>query len=310
MNKKAAIILLIGSMLLTSCSTKQVSSEKYISITDDVGTKIELKNPAKKIISLYSAHTENLFSLGLNEEIVGVGKSESYPKEALKKKSFDYKGDPEEIIKEKPDVVLMRTTITKTNPDFVKKLQDAGIQVVTLYPENFNDFDKYITNLGVITGKEKEAKAKLEEFHKNLDEIKAEGEKISNKKNIFLETMSKGIKTATKDSFAYKSIEFAGGVNVAKDIKDENASSTILAFGEEKLLSMAKEIDVYVAQKGAMNSDVSENVIKSRPGFDKIKAIKDNKIVIVDEKLVSSPTFRYVEGVKQLQKSIYPELSK
>lgn len=308
MKKKAAILLLVISMILTSCGVNAVSSGKSISIVDDLGNKIELNSPAKRIISLYSAHTENLFSLGLNAEIIGVSKSEAYPKEALSKKAYDYKGDPEEIIAAKPDVVLMRTSVVRTYPDFVKKLQGAGIKVVALYPETFDNFDDYINKLGILTGKETEAKEKIKEFHKNLDELKAKVEKVTDKKKVFLETMSKEIKTAAKGSFAWSSIQFAGGINIAADAEGEQKTS-IAPFGEEKLLSMARDVDVYVAQKGAMNTDVSVSVIEKRPGFNKIKAIKDNKIIIMDEKLISSPTFRYVEGVKELQKSIYPELA-
>lgn len=302
-----AIICTALLILLTACSSKQTSADKgnAISFTDDAGTKIELKAPAKRIISLYSAHTENLYSLGLSDEIVGVGKSETYPKEVASKKSFDYKGDAEALIKEKPEVVLMRPTITKSYPDFVKSLQNAGIQVVSIYPENLKDFDKYIETLGLITGKEKEAKAKLEDFHKQLDELKIKADKITNKKKVFLETMGTDLKTATKDSLAWNSIELAGAINIADDAKADKNSGTIAAYGQEKLLAKADEIDAYIAQKGGNNPSVTEDIIKKRPGFNKIKAIKDNKVFIIDEKLISSPTFRYIEGIKELQKDLY-----
>lgn len=304
-------ILVLIAVFLTACApNKQSNSEKNITFTDDIGTKIELKSPAKKIISLYSAHTENLFSLGLNEEIIGVGRSDIYPEEVKSKKVYDYKGDPEEIIKENPDIVLMRTTVSKTYPDFVKTLQNAGIQVVSLYPNDFNDFDKYIKNLALITGKESQAKTKLEEFHKELDELKAKSDKITEKKNVFLETMETDYKTCAKNSFAWYSIEIAGGKNVAEDAERIKASESIAAFGEEKLLSKADDIEMYIAQKGAMNSNVSEDSIKKRPGFNTIKAIKDNRVTIIDEKLVSSPTFRFTLGVKEIQKAMYPELYK
>lgn len=311
MNKKVlGSILLAIIVFLTACTPKQTNSKKNITFTDDLGTRIELKSPAKRIISLYSAHTENLFSLGLNKEIIGVGRDDNYPKEVKNKKIYDYKGDPEAIIKEKPDVVLMRTTVSKTYPNFVKTLQDEGIQVVSLYPDNFNDFDKYIETLGLITGKEKEAKTKLVVFHKELDELKAKSNKITKKKNVFLEIMGNDFKTCAKNSLAWNSIEIAGGKNIAENATGDKTSASIATFGQEKLLSKANEIEVYAAQKGPMNLNVSKDIIKKRPGFNTIKAIKDNKIIIVNEKLVSSPTFRFVSGVKELQKSMYPELYK
>lgn len=311
MKKKVAesiLIMITIAVLLTACSSKNVKitgQNAGITFTDDLGTKIVLKKPAKRIISLYSSHTENLFELGLDKEIIGVGTSDTYPEEAAKKKVYDYRGDPETIIKAKPDVVLMRTSMSKMYAGFVKTLQDSGIQVVSLYPEKFSDFDKYIDKLAMITGKEKEAKIKLDEFHKELNEIKAKSDKITVKKKVFLETTANGYKTCGKNSFAWTSIEIAGGRNIAEDVTGDKSSASYAAFGEEKLLSKANEIEVYIAQKGPMNTAVSEDIIKKRPGFNTIKAVKNNKIVIIDEKLLSGTTFRFVTGVSELQKALY-----
>ncbi len=53
--------------------------EYVIDFTDDSGRRVKMEAPASRIISLYSAHTENLFALELDKEIIGVGTSESYP---------------------------------------------------------------------------------------------------------------------------------------------------------------------------------------------------------------------------------------
>ena len=75
---------------------------------------------------------------------------------------------------------------------------------------------------------------------------------------------------------------------------EKNTASTIAHFGEEYLLAQANNIDVYIAQHGAMNKTVTIESIKKRPGFYIIKAIKEDRILIIDEKLISSPTFRQV----------------
>src|SRR4030065_480208 len=76
-----------------------------IRLVDNTNKIIVMKNPAKRIISLYSAHTENLFSLGLDKEIIGVYKNDNYPFQAKSKKTYDYKSDPEKIIAADPDLV-------------------------------------------------------------------------------------------------------------------------------------------------------------------------------------------------------------
>ena len=46
-------------------------SDALISFTDDDGRKIELDKPAERIISLYSAHTENLYYLDAQSTLIG-----------------------------------------------------------------------------------------------------------------------------------------------------------------------------------------------------------------------------------------------
>lgn len=314
MRKKLLVVLSLMFILVFSACAKTTTTstngkEESIKIEDDLGKTIELKEPAKKIISLYSAHTENLFSLQLDKEIIGVSKSDKYPKEVSKKKVYDYKEDPENIIKAQPDVVLLRTTTAKAHKDFVKSLENAGIKVISLYPKKLEDFDKYIKTLGKITGKEKVAEEKLNRYHKNLNAIKTKSSQIKDKRKVYFESTTNDLRTVTKDSFAGKAIEYAGGINVAKDATSLKKSS-IASYGTEKILSKASEIEVYVAQKGVMNRTVSVDKIKKRAGFDKINAIKNDRVYIINEKLISSPTFRYVEGVKQLQKFMYDKPTK
>ena len=57
-------------------------------IIDQAGRKIVVKGPYHRVISLYGAHTENLFELGLDREIIGVSRHEDYPPAALAKPVF------------------------------------------------------------------------------------------------------------------------------------------------------------------------------------------------------------------------------
>ena len=64
-------------------------------IKDQAGRLIDAGTGFTRIISLYGAHTENLFALGLNQEIIGVSPNEAHPPEALAKPVFSYHDDPE-----------------------------------------------------------------------------------------------------------------------------------------------------------------------------------------------------------------------
>jgi len=271
-----------------SATAKEIESVKDapIEITDSEGKLIKMDKPAQRIISLYSAHTENLFALGLDQEIIGVSTTDKYPPEVKNKKVFDYRSDPENIIVEKPDLVLIRPFISKSVPDFVQALESAGITVVSLYPNSFDEFDEYIMKLGMLTGKTEKAEEMLENFHKRIQEIHDKTKDIEPKSRVFFESTKEECRTVTKDSMAAKAIEFAGGQNIAEDAEPVSKTSSIASYGTEKVIEKGEQIDVYVAQKGAMNPDSSPEAIAARSGYSAIKAVKEGRVYVIDEKFV------------------------
>ncbi|PAB57951.1 ABC transporter substrate-binding protein [Anaeromicrobium sediminis] len=315
MKNKISIVFLALCIIFTfsACgknvpSTATVKEEANIQIVDDMNNTISMDKPAKRIISLYSAHTENLFALELSDEIVGVGKSDAYPYEVTKKNVFDYKSDPEKVIAEDPDLVLIRPFINKSKPEFVEALKNAGINVVSLYPDSFEKFPEYIMKLGILTGKEDMAKNKLDKFNEDIEELRKVTENMNPKTKVFFESTETNYRTITPNSMAAHAIEYAGGENVASDAVAMRKGTTIASYGIERILEKAEDIEVYISQRGAMNSGGNLHSISIRPGFDAIKALQDERVYTINEKLVSSPTFRFVKGVKELSRMFYPEI--
>lgn len=304
------VLIFAVCIVFTGCSKevkKNVDAKKVlIEITDCEGKIVKMEKPAEKIISLYSAHTENLFSLGLEKEIIGVGTSDVYPPAVKEKKVFDYRSDPENIIAANPDLVIIRPFIRKSVPDFVKALEEAGINVVSLYPEKFDEFDEYIRTLGVLTGRQEKAEELLNDFKNYMDEVRSKIKDINPKVNVFFESTEKECRTVTKDSMAARAIFIAGGVNVAEDAVSVSETSSIAAYGSERVIKKGDIIDVYVSQTGAMNAGGDPGSISKRPGFSAIKAVKEGRVYTIDEKLISSPTFRYKDGIKELLDMFYP----
>ena len=67
-----------------------------------------------------------------------------------------------------------------------------------------------------------------------------------------------------------------------------------------KLIEKADRIEVYVAQLGGMNKTVTLEDIYSRPGYLALAAVQNGHVLVIDEKLVASPTFRQLDGVELL----------
>jgi iron complex transport system substrate-binding protein len=275
-------------------------------ITDDMNRKITVKTPFARIISLYAGHTENLFSLGLDAEIIGVSASETYPGKALLKPVFSYHDDLEKFLAARPDLVLVRPMIDRGYARLLAGLEKNGITVVSLQPGNLDEIYRYWQTLGALTGREAESGRLIAGFKESLDTIRESVRKVSPRKKVYFEAIHERMKTFSPDSMAIFAVETAGGINIATDaepVRDTN----IAAYGKERILSHATEMDVYLAQSGPMNR-VTIDLIRSEPGFSAIKAVQSQQIYLIDEVLVSRPTVRLLEGIRTISKILNPDL--
>jgi len=304
-------LTLIFSMFLLVAVTPVRAAEKTVPagriIIDRATNRIIVKKPCTRIISLYGAHTENLFSLGLDPEIIGVSKKESYPPAVKNRPVFSYHDDAEKFIAAHPDLVLIRPMIARGYRQLVLKLQKAGILVVSLQPRSIDEVYAYWRKLGVLTGREVRAAAMVKGFAEKTQYLNSQVQDIpiSQRKKVYFEAIHSKMKTFSPSSIAMFALKTAGGINVARDTAARHGTN-IAAYGKEKILSHAAEIDVYLAQRGTMNR-VTIATITGEPGFKAIKAVREKQIYIVDEQLVSRPTLRLLQGIFAIGKLLYPE---
>ena len=282
-----------------------VSIESDNRIVDRAGREIRIITPYTRIISLYGAHTENLYSLGLDKQIIGVSRHESYPPAALAKPVFSYHDGPEKYLAANPDLVLIRPMIDRGYPNLVRQLEAGGITVVSLQPATVTDMFVYWNILGRLTGRKAQAAEMIAQFEQAVETARQLTAAIAKRKQVYFEAIHSKMKTFTPGSMAIYALETAGGINIAADATAVRQTN-IAYYGKEQILSKAAEIDVYLAQSGSMNR-ASVAMIKNEPGYQVIKAIRQNQIYIIDETIVSRPTLRLLNGIYEIGSRLYPE---
>ncbi len=301
--------LVLGSVFLVFADAESpfYIKEGHI-LVDQKGRHVSLNKPFKRIISLYGAHTENLFYLGLDQEIIGVTKSDTYPDKALEKTVFSQGNDPEKFLAEKPDLILIRPMLDRGYAKLFNRLEQSGITIVSLQPKNVDEMLKYWEILGFLTGKAEEARHMTEQFKSSLESYQLITREIHKKQQVYFEAIHKKMKTFTQGAMADFVLVTAGGINVAAD-GTPSRGTNIAIYGKERILAKASDIDVFIAQKGAMNR-TSREIIKNEPGFRIIKAVRNDRILIVDEKIVSRPGMRLLYGISEIGTYLYPDLFK
>jgi iron complex transport system substrate-binding protein len=292
-------------ILKSAATAADFRIEEGRSIVDQAGRRIAVAKPFGRIISLYGAHTENLFALGGGEQIIGVAPNEAYPPEAAQKPSFSYHDDPEKFLAARPDLVLVRPMIDRGYPRFVQRLTESGITVVSLQPGTVEEMLVYWQALGLLAGREAQAARMAQRFTAAVAELRSLTAGIQPKKRVYFEAIHDKMKTFSPDAMAMFALEVAGGVNVAADAQPVRGTN-IAAYGKERILARASEIDVFLAQSGTMNQPTLDR-IRAESGFKAIRAVKTGQVHIIDERLVSRPTLRLLEGIFEIGKVLYPD---
>lgn len=279
-------------------------------IHDSQGNTVVVTKPYTRIISLYAAHTENLCAMGAEDQLAGISRSDDYPERILDKPQFSYREDPEKFIALQPDLVLIRPMIDRSYPQFVKKLKEAGIEVISLQPGSIAEMLEYWTTLGKLSGRESQAEDMVALFLKKIEEIDDTVIQIpeNERPKVYFSAIHAKMKTFTKTSIGIFILETAGGINIAHDAYQVR-NTNIADFGKEKLLSRGEDIDIFLSQQGRMNP-VTQNVIMEEPGFQAIRAVREGKVYLIEGQLVSRPTMRILEGIEKIHNMFFAKKRK
>ena len=235
------------------------------------------KDVPHRIISLGSTITEGLYLLGAGDRIIGDTVYCVRPPEAGNKEKVGsiIDADVEKIVSLEPDIVLA-TSLTDAKAK--EKLKNLGIRVVTLpAPKTFLELCAQFVELGEIVGRADEAKSIVTLAQKEVAGLRKDIENLPRPK-VFMQMGASPLFAVTKGYFLNDFIEFAGGINIARD-----AQSGI--YSREEVLSRNPEV-ILITTMGILGEKEKETWLK----FKSLQAVKNNRIYIVDEYKFCSPT--------------------
>jgi iron complex transport system substrate-binding protein len=273
-----------------------------ITLTDGLGREVKLAGPAQHIVSLAPSNTEILFAIGAGSQVVGRDQLSDFPEAAKDVKDIGSTFDAlntELIVSLKPDLVLAAEINT---PEQVKQLEGLGLTVY--YLKNPTTLEEMYGNLEIVaqlTGHETETATLIDSLKARVAAVDAKIAPISSRPSVFYEldaTDPAKPYTAGKGTFITQLIERAGGRNVAADID---------GYPQLSLEQVVADDPAFIILGDAAYGITPES-IAARPGWNKLSAVKNNKIFPFDDNLVSRPGPRLVDALEQLAKLLRPEL--
>lgn len=273
-----------------------------LTVTDDAGRKVTFDRPPQRIISLSPGHTETLYALGLGDRVVATDSYSDYPAANKPKATLKTYPKPpiEQIVADKPDLVL---TLVEGN-DFLQQMDQQGIKTLKLFPTSFDGTLKDISLIGQVTGTSDRAGVITSGMRERANAIVAKTKNAPKPVVVYELDASDPTKpfVAGPAGFYGDLIPMAGGKNAFDDLK--TAAGQVSA---EQILARDPDVIILGDSLVPFNPQTPQ-MVKSRPGWSGIKAVKNNRIVVVDDNLVSRPGPRLADGLAQLAHAIHPEL--
>ena len=289
----------MAMMIFVGCSSKPTTMQ------DREGNEFNVPKEVNTIISTAPSNTEVLVALGLADKLVAVDKysadvegiSEDLPK-------IDFRNpDAEAIIALNPDIVIASGHNKSGDEDPFALIKEAGIPVAYI-PSSYSIDGIYgdIEFIASLTDTEKEGKDLINSMKKEVEAIKAIGDTITDKKNIYFEIgAGSGLYTFGNETFLNEMIETIGATNV---FGEENSWITVTP---EAVIDANP--DVILANTPGTNEAGLTAVedIESREGWDTIAAVQNYHVYQIDKNSSSRASQNIIKALKEMAKAVYPD---
>jgi len=302
------VLVRVNSWLIILLFLFGCTANKGREVIDRSGKKITIKSQINRIISTAPSNTEIITDLGQAHKLVAIDRHSANVSgipTGLTQLDFFYP-DAEVIIKLEPDIIIASGhNPTGTGEDPFKLLREMGISVVYItmsasIEEIYND----IAFIADILQVRKEGERLINSMKTQIDEITQEAAQTAaqmtantgNRPTVYFEiSAAPDMMTFGKNSYINDMISVIGAQNI---FGDEN---WLVTPGAEAVIS--RNPDVILTNVNYIDDPITE--IKSRPGFNHISAVKNNRIYQIDTDSSVRPSSRIILALRQMSQAVY-----
>ena len=251
-----------------------------------------------RIVSLSPTATEMLYAIGAGDQVVAVDSYSTFPAETASKvtKMSAFEPNAEAILGYTPDVVLISNDTNKISEQLIAgnpKLQVwTGAAAATL-----DDVYKQITELGALTGHDKDAETLIESMKTRIAKATENISAPMSPKSYFYE-LDNTLYSVTSNTFVGALLKPFGFTNIADGVEAGNDYPQLNA----EVIAKANPSVIFLADTKCCGTNAAE--VAKRPGWAGIDAVKNGQIVELDDDVASRWGPRVVDLLEQISAGI------
>jgi len=264
-----------------------------VSALDDLGERITLANPARRIISLAPHITELLFAAGAGGQIVGVVDHSDYPPAAqniLRIGAYNSVSH-EALIALTPDLIV--AWHSGNGSEQIRRLRALGLNVYANEPRKLPDIARSLVDFARLSGHLETGSQAAEQFLSTYRELHRRNQDRSIVR-VFYQVWNQPLITMNGKHVISDVIRLCGGENVFEDA-----------------IPLAPRISVESVLRLDPDVIVASGMAQARPewldmwtAWPSIKAVRNNHLYYIPPDLLQRHTPRLLDGAKTLCKQL------
>lgn len=255
-----------------------------------------------RIVSICPSNTEVVDYLGLTSSLVGVDDFSDYPEEvnSLPRLGPDLSINMDKVEELAPDLILASLSVPGMEKN-IEELEKRKLPYIVTNPQSFEDIAQDLLTIGKACGAADKASEMQKIFKGKLDLLQGAASKVSSSPELYWEWWPKPVFTPGKINWLTELSRLAGAENIYRDVE--------LASIQTDWEDVRKRNPDYIclAWVGVRQDKVNPKVVKKRPGWDELDAVRNDRILILEEELYCRPSPRLLDGALKLGKLLHPE---
>lgn len=264
-----------------------------MTLRDDLGRAVSLSRPARRVVSLAPSVTENLHAVGAGDRLVGATAACDFPTRVrrLPQVGNFLRPSYERIAALRPDLVVVASA-TLTLADAERLAGRLRIPVFVQIPRRYDDVARHLEQLGALTGRRDGAAAPARALARRRDDV---ARRVAGKPlvAVFVEVNPTPLYAVGPGSFVDDLIRLAGGRNVV------TSGGAFPVVSKEVLLAADPQVYVALGYPGRPPRTFA-------PPLDRLRAVRDRRVVTLPADLLSRPTPRLADGLERLADALHP----
>lgn len=255
-----------------------------------------------RIVSICPSNTELVEYLGLTPYLVGVDDFSDWPEQIkhLPRLGPDLSIDMDKVEALKPDLVLASLSVPGMEKN-IGELEKRNIPHIILNPQSLEDIENDLIITAKALGQPETGKKAAKAFRSQVEELRNIAAKIENKPSLYWEWWPKPVFTPGQVNWLTELSELAGAYNLFRDVE--------LASVQTDWEDVYHRNPDYIclAWVGVRKEKVNPDIVLKRPNWQQLDAVRNQRILVLEEELYCRPSPRLIEGAIRLAKKLHPE---